>query len=340
MTLHVFCCDMATPDDVTAITHTLASCRHMHTIAILVRCAGHAGPDDWSRRLARHAIMPVLERLGLAERCVLMLSAGCEGIATPCCFIVAEDGMTTPGGPERATLLTGRACMLAPDDEDALAASLEVLVQDTLQAGTLRPDQVVVAMVRVPAGMGAPGGAHARARRAIAALAVGRALGDFGACPPDLDMIRKNEGLFARRIMSFAGADQKEAELLIIGQKPEAGGNLVAAVAQLSSLTDARALRHMLRGAGVDFDAQGDPIAPHRIALLSIKGGAAPGGRVLGAPTTLLSSSIPPDAHIRAALSGFVGAIAQTTRFHISADPARQAIPGGAVACCLVRTET
>jgi cyanuric acid amidohydrolase len=48
-------------------------------------------------------------------------------------------------------------------------------------------------------------------------------------------------------------------------------------------------------------------------------------------------SPLPPDTHMRAALSGVVGSLLGHTRFFVSGDPIQQAPPGGGIAAAILR---
>ena len=329
MSLAVSVHDMAAPDDVAGLDAALAGMHGARRVAVLARTAV---ADDPSRRLARQAILGLFERHGLCGRAALLLSGGCEGIATPCAFLLADDGALEPGGPSRAAL--GLASRAAGEGEEALMEAVRHATGAALADAGLRQDQAVLVMVKVPA---PPGFAAGRRGRALAALAAGAALGEVPGDRAVPASALADPALHSRRVIAFAGADQPEVEALVLGQRPGAGGPLIAASALLAHIADARGLKSLLRGAGLALDAEGEIADPGRVALLMIKGGVAPDGRVLGAPTTLLDATTAPDGPMRAALSGLVGAVLGTTRFHASADPAQAAPPGGAVAALLLQ---
>ena len=76
---------------------------------------------------------------------------------------------------------------------------------------------------------------------------------------------------------------------------------------------------------------------PDRVVALLVKGGVAPDGRLRGNRTTIKSSHLDMDKHVRATLSGVVGSIMGSCRAFISANTVHQAPPGGGLCACIVR---
>jgi hypothetical protein len=94
----------------------------------------------------------------------------------------------------------------------------------------------------------------------------------------------------------------------------------------------------MLMRAGLKLDEDGELDTSRLVATLA-KLGVAPSGRVGDAPTTIFGSATPPEKHVRAALSGVLGATLHTTRIFSTFDPIQQAPVGGGTICCIIREE-
>ena len=124
----------------------------------------------------------------------------------------------------------------------------------------------------------------------------------------------------------------------MLGNRAGAGGALVAHAGLIVDLIDSRSLRRVLKGAGLRLDIDGELEAPERIAAFFLKAGPSADGRVRGARTTIYGSSVTPEKHMRAAVSGMVGALLGTTRAFTTGDPIQQAPEGGGVACVIVRS--
>lgn len=94
----------------------------------------------------------------------------------------------------------------------------------------------------------------------------------------------------------------------------------------------------MLVEAGLQLDGDGELDTGRLVATIA-KLGVHPSGHVAGAPTTIFSSATPPEKHVRAALSGVLGAALHTTRIFSTFDPIQQAPLGGGTICCILRAE-
>ena len=103
-----------------------------------------------------------------------------------------------------------------------------------------------------------------------------------------------------------------------------------------TDLLDMRSVKRMLVKAGLPLDRDGELDTSRLVATLA-KLGVDPSGRVSGAPTTIFGSATPPEKHVRAALSGALGATLHTTRLFSTFDPVQQAPVGGGTVCCIVR---
>jgi cyanuric acid amidohydrolase len=89
--------------------------------------------------------------------------------------------------------------------------------------------------------------------------------------------------------------------------------------------------------AGCRIDAEGQLADASRIVATMVKAGVAPDGKVRGRRTTIKSSHIDMDKHVRAAMSGIVGSITGTTCAFISANTVHQAPAGGGLCACIAR---
>ena len=96
--------------------------------------------------------------------------------------------------------------------------------------------------------------------------------------------------------------------------------------------------KRMLIDAGLQLDLDGELDTGGLVAVIA-KLGVHPSGQVSGAPTTIFGSATPPEKHVRAALSGVLGATLHTTRIFSTFDPIQQAPLGGGTICCILRIE-
>ena len=347
MSVRVVCFEMDGAGDVSrlaAALDELAPAR-IRKLAVIAKTEGHHGPNDFSRDLLRLALAQLLESRGLAARSLTLLSIGCEGVGTPLGFALAEiEGGGEPGGPPRlaigfaASEKVPVAAIGAEPLVDVAAATVRAAIAD---AG-LTPGQVGVAFVKVPIlsarhPQATPEKISLHYGRAIAALGAGVALGDIPRERITAAAIAADHSLYARHAEVFAGAELDRVEAIVLGNRPGAGGDLAVHSTHTRDMLDQTSIRKMLAGAGVKFDEWGEIADGERIAAVFVKTGVPEDGMLRGARTTVYSSSLAPELHMRAAQSGVLGSLLGHTRFYISADPVHQAPPGGGVAAAIVR---
>jgi cyanuric acid amidohydrolase len=308
-------------------------------LAVFAKVAGDY--DDGARERARAALGQCVAARALRDRTQILAAVGCEGVATPFGYALAEiDG--PPAAEPR--LAMGFARSAAPPDDELDRPALAFRVAETVLAAArhaaLAPDEVVTAFVKVPAPQALrPGGEKVRGRRArgLAALGAGIALGDVERHAVTDAAVATDAGLYCPRVQAFAGPEVTRVEAIVLGNRAGAGGELVARGTLIADLIDVRPVKRVLVAAGLALDKDGELAAPERVAACFVKAGVADDARVRGAPTTIHASAIAPERHMRAALSGAFGAALGTTRVFITGDPVHAAPPGGGTACVLVR---
>ncbi|MBV8538729.1 MAG: hypothetical protein JO128_24240 [Alphaproteobacteria bacterium] len=350
MSVRLFTIDMDSPADTGGIAAALLSLApaRVRRLAILMKVEGNHAPNDYSRELARRALDQALSEMGLDDRAVTVLAIGCEGIATPLAYLIADVDDGAPA-TEQPHLAFGLATS-PPISPEHWGARTLVPVVAAATAAALADARLAVAeiglvLVKVPtAHPGAagvtPAQASMRRGRSIAALGAGIALGEIAAERVADDIIGRDDGpdyIYARRAMTFAGPELDRVEVVALGNRPGAGGDLIIASTLLSDIIDAAAIRRMLAGHGVGFTELGAVAETADVPALLLKAGVAPDGRVRGARTIVYASALPAEAHLRAASSGMLGSIVGHTRFFISGDPIHHAPRGGGVAAALIR---
>lgn len=288
--------------------------------------------DDGAREKARAALEAEVAALGLAGRCQMLVAVGCEGVATPFGYLLAERNVDASLSSNTAARLvmgfaSGRPLAAAELDALTLADRVDETVRDALLDANLHPDQVAMCFVKIPAVPVQPGDrVRGRRARAIAALGAGVALGEIDRARLTDAVIAKDSSVYARRVQNFAGAEVKSVEAIVLGNRPGVGGDLIAMSGLLADMIDAPGLARILeRGPECEVRA------------LFLKAGVPADGNVRGARTTIFSSGWPPEKSMRAALSGLVGAVTGDTRAFITGDPIQAAPEGGGSACAILR---
>lgn len=350
MSVRVAAIDMASPADIDGIAAALAAIgpARLRRLAILMKVEGNHAPNDFSRELARRSLHQVLSDRGVADRTLTLLAIGCEGVATPLAYLIADvdDGPTQSTAPRLALGLAASVPIpLALRGSRALIEVVASTVGAALADASLAAAQVGLVLVKAPtspvAGSGGtPQQASMRRGRSIAALGAGLALGEIAEASLTEDMIGRDDTpdyVYARRAMTFAGPELDCVEAVVLGNRPGAGGDLIVASTLLSDILDAPAIRRMFAENDVPTTAGGVLAEPADVPALLLKAGIAPDGRVRGGRTIVYSSALPPEAHMRAAASGVLGSLLGHTRFFISGDPIHHAPRGGGIAAALIR---
>ena len=344
------------PGDTRALAPLLAALQpgSLRRLAVLGKTEGTATLNDFSRDLAvaatRDAIGGALGEAA-AREATLIFSTGCEGVATPCAWLLAdlvEDGEREPDGPARLALGVAATADIPLAERGGRAHALAVAdaVRRAMADAGATPAQVALVLVKspvlprrhlatLPPELAARAGSTPMTR-AVAALGVAVALGEVEDARVTDAAILRDASLHSRRCMSFSGTELSNCEVILLANIPGAGGDLLLATEPLADIIDAPALLRLARRAGLRPDADGLFTASAPEALL-LKVGMRAGGVLRGQRTTVFESDLEPDKQMRPVASGLVGALFGTTRAFISGGAEQQAPPGGGLAAMIVR---
>ncbi len=340
MSVDVIQFDMQAPDDLSVLRTALDARRsaRIRRLALLMRVAGEY--TDGSREKARGAVEGLLAALDLTDRSEFITVIGAEGASTPSGYAFLDVEGDEGGSARR--LAVGLARVACPEESSigsaAFAFEVKAAVEAALCDGGMSADDVETVIVNVPQPTTGDIGPRARKGRAAAALGAGLAIGEVRASAVTDEAIVTDGELYSKRVQTFTGPAIRNIEVIAIGNRAGAGGNLFACNVITRDLLDARSLKRMLIGAGLRLDADGELDTGRLVATIA-KLGVHPSGHVAGAPTTIFGSATPPEKHVRAALSGVLGATLHTTRVFSTFDPVQQAPLGGGTICCILRAE-
>lgn len=358
MTVHVITYDTAHPGDVSDFSRQLERFEpaRIRRLALLVKTEGNSDVNDFSREYALQSAELAIAKHGgqaLVERSTFLISTGCEGAMTPFGYLFAD--IDEPGAkpsPAGRALAFGcaRSRSLRPEEigtplhADITAETVRAAMQD---AG-VTPADVALVIVKTPVTSHIPATAGAvRNKRitsayskAVGALGAGLALGEVERAKIVQEAFDSDHSLHAKRAMVFSGAELDCVEIMLLANRPGGAGELTVQTGFLRDVLDAQGLRDMFIAAGCRIGADGQVADAARVAATLIKAGAAPDGKLRGLRTTMKSSHIDMDKHVRAAMSGIIGSILGSTRVFISANTVHQAPPGGGLCACIVRNAT
>jgi cyanuric acid amidohydrolase len=348
MAVQVFTVDMASPEDMTGIEATLAELgpQRVRRLAVLAKLEASAR-SDYSCEPTCRALDAILTAANLIERTSSVLAVGCEGIATPFAYLLADlnEGAPPAFEPRLAIGFGASAPVSAAEyGRAALLPRISDTVVASLRDGGLTPESAGLVLVKTPAVPAGTQGATAeqtsmRRARSLGALGAGIALRDIDATRITETVIGVDgpADLYARRVMTIAAPETDRIEVVALGNRAGAGGDLVVTSRMMADALDGAAISSMLEESGVALNRWGAVSEAGDVAALLIKTGVAPNGRVRGQRITIHDSFAPPETHIRAASSGMLGAILGHTRFFNTSDPIHHAPPGGGVAAAIVR---
>ena len=324
VTVHRFA--MAHAGDADGLRAALPAVRGARRLVLLAKVPGPATLNDPSRELAQGVF-----RAALADQpCTMILSVGCEGVGSAGGWLLAEDGDAAEGGGAARLCFGVAESGVIPEADrgtDAQVAQVAAAVAAAMAQAGLAAGQVGLVLVKNPVRRNQEG-ATGRARGA-AALGVALALGELA--EPRLG----DPACFCTRAMTMSGTETGAAEVVVLGNRPGAGGDLVVGARLLADLLDIGGARRVLRDLGAPFDAEGVLAAP--LPLVLFKAGLRPDGLLRGRPTHVHGTDIPADKHLRAAASGMLGALLGSTDAFITGGAEHQAPPGGCLLAAVVR---
>jgi cyanuric acid amidohydrolase len=137
--------------------------------------------------------------------------------------------------------------------------------------------------------------------------------------------------------MAFSGSELDCVEIMLLANRAGVAGNFVIKTGALVDLLDAPGIRDTLRAAGCSIDSEGRVVDPEQVTAMLVKAGVAPDGRLRGHRTTIRTSHLDMDKHIRATMSGVIGSILGSCRTFISANTVHQAPAGAGLCAAIVR---
>ncbi|MDE0059694.1 MAG: ring-opening amidohydrolase, partial [Defluviicoccus sp.] len=278
----------------------------------------------------------------------LIFSTGSEGVLSPVVYVLAAIDDDSGGDEERLVIGGGRTrAMTAGELVTRTHARLIAGAAEAAMAEAgLAPDRVALVLVKSPilshrdaAATGDPAivaraGSSGQSRGA-AALGVALALGELSEEEIGDTRIGVDLDRHSRRTMSFSGTEVEVGEVLVLGNRPGAGGSTRVFSGPMADILDARSLKHLFRTAGCGLDRAGEVVSPEKLRAVFVKAGVAPDGRVRGERTTVFHSDLDPDKHMRATASGVIGGMIGTGRVFVSGGTEHQAPPGGGLCACI-----
>ena len=357
MSVHVVAYDTANPGDTSDLLRNLKRFEpsKVRRLALLVKTEGNSDVNDFSREFGMLSAQNALAGWGgngIMERATFLFSTGCEGAMTPFGYLFVDDddgGAPAPGNTKALAIGCARSRSLT-GDEIGTPAHADIVAETVKQAmADARVSAADVALVIVKT----PVMSHVRATqktekrnkritsaysKAVGALGAGLALGEVERAKIVQEAFDTDLDLHSRRAMVFSGSEVDFVEIMLLANRAGAAGDLRIHTGELKDVIDADGLKAMLRAAGCRFDQEGRLLDRDKVVAMLIKGGISPDGSIRGCRTTIKTSHLDMDKHVRATLGGIASSILGTCRSFISANTVHQAPAGGGLCACIVRT--
>lgn len=351
MGIELFRFEMSAPDDMGPLTEALRQSGGLNAskIAIIAKTEGTATINDFGRSLAMRAMRDVLAAAEVTAKTQIVLSTGSEGIIAPGGYLFVQ---TAHGSSRLPGLALGlaRSPVIAPADlmnNRHIALAQQTVLDAIADAGIERNDIALVLAktplltremaVDLPAAQKEFANSSPAAR-AAAALGIGVALGDITPEQATIESIFRRPELHTRRAMIFSGTETDRVEIIVLGNRP--GYPRAIRSGLIDDLIDIDGLARITAGTEQGAIEHTRALAASgRVAAAFLKAGIAPDGRLRGNRTTVFSSDLDPDKHMRATASGVLGALLGDNRYFVSGGAEHQAPPGGGVFAIILNSE-
>lgn len=352
MGIDVYRFEMSAPDDVSALTAALArsQAHNASRLAIVAKTEGTATINDFGRSLAMRAMRDNLAAAKVRADAQIILSTGSEGIIAPGGYLFAQKAGASEGLRGLA-LGMARSPVMAPADlmNERHIAIARQTVSDAIKGAEIEPGDVALVLAKTPLltrdmAVDLPDSQKvlansSAAARSATALGLGIAFGEIAPEDAVPSAILRRHDLYTRRAMIFSGTETDRLEIIVLGNRP--GERPAIRSGLISDLIDIDGLGRIVAGTSEGaFDRARRLAASGRVAAAFLKASVAPDGRLRGNRTTVFSSDLDPDKHMRAAASGVLGALLGDNRYFISGGAEHQAPPGGCVFAVILNNET
>jgi cyanuric acid amidohydrolase len=342
--------EMSSPGDNRHLGEILqhVSAHEAERIAIVGKTEGTATINDFGRALATRAIQDALAAAKVRAEPHIILSMGSEGIISPGGYLFVDV-------PSRNTALPGLVLGLAnsppltPADmmSERHIEAVRATTQRAIRDSGLTEAEVALVLCKNPlltrdAADHLPPeqkafGNLSWGSRGIAALGIGIALSEVDPGEVRPSIIGRRHDIFSRRAMVFSGTETNRIEILVLGNR--AGAPAAIRSGQIEDIIDIDGLAKIVTDAG-GLNAVRALGNADRIVASFLKANVAPDGKVRGHRTTVYSSDLDPDKHMRAVASGVLGALLGDTRFFVSGGAEHQAPPGGGIFAVIQKQQT
>lgn len=320
-------------------------------IAVVGKTEGNGGVNDFTRILADQAFRAVLKKHGTRgeaeiHNVPMVWSGGCDGVITPHATVFARNDKTGPADKSRLVIGTALSAELLPEDigrpamVEKVAAAVKAAMKD---AGITDPKDVHYVQTKTPLltidsvldaekrgqtvacevheSMGVSNG--------TTALGIAVALGEVAM--PRADQICKDLDLYSSVASCSSGVELTQAQIVLLGNKPGAGGRYRIGHAVMKDALDIDGIYDSIRNAGLDLPER--PRASDlngKLVNCFMKCEADRTGQLRGRRQIMLDDSdVSWHRHIKAAVGGVAATAIGDAAVFVSVDAMHQGPQGG-----------
>jgi ring-opening amidohydrolase-like protein len=320
-------------------------------IAVVGKTEGNGGVNDFTRILADQAFRRVLMKHGKRSEAEIhnvpmVWSGGCDGVITPHATIFARNDKIGPADKSRLVIGTALSAKLLPEDigriamVEKVAAAVKAAMKnagisdskDVHYVQTKTPLLTIESMrdaesrnqtlaCEVHDSMGVSNG--------TTALGIAVALGEVAM--PRAEQICKDLDLYSSVASCSSGVELTQAQIVLLGNKPGAGGRYRIGHAVMRDALDIDGIYDSIRNAGLDL-----PERPRssdlngRVVNCFMKCEADRTGLLRGRRQIMLDDSdVSWHRHIKAAVGGVAATAIGDAAVFVSVDAMHQGPQGG-----------
>jgi barbiturase len=327
-------------------------------IAVIGKTEGNGGVNDFTRILADQAFRRALLKNGKrAESDVAQIpmvwSGGCDGVITPHATVFARTEASGPASKSRLAIGTAMSAELLPEDigrpamvqkvADGVRAAMRdagiddakdvhyvqtktpLLTIDSVQDAESRGHTVAC---EVHNSMGVSNG--------TTGLGIAVALGEIAM--PKAEQICHNLDLYSSVASCSSGVELTQAQIVLLGNKPGAGGRYRIGHAVMKDALDVDGIYDAIRSAGLELPER--PRAEDlggRVVNCFMKCEADRRGALRGRRQIMMDDSdVPWHRHIKAAVGGIAAMAIGDPAVFVSVDAMHQGPQGGGPVIAIV----
>ena len=312
-------------------------------VAIIGKTEGNGCVNDFTRGYATLALKLLLaEELGCAlveieKRVAIVMSGGTEGGLSPHLLVFCRDMAPAAASGPRLALGIGLTRAFAPEEigrAPQIEETATAVTRAMKEAGFVSPADVHFVQIKCPlltkerieeaerrgATVATGDTYHSMAlSRGASALGVALALGEVKAAPEQA--ICRDWSLYSKVASTSAGVELLRNEIVVLGNAPGWGGDLVIDHDVMADAIDAAAAHRVLKRLGVGAE---------EVAAVLAKAEAAPSGAIRGRRHTMLDDSdIHSTRHARALVGGVLAGVVGDTMLYVSGGAEHQGPAGG-----------